>query len=86
MAAVQHFLSAIKVADQSAGFAHQDYSGGHVPGFEAALPETVAPVITVITPGTCVAASVLMLLILAYANGLRTIAIDSMPGSLTSSM
>ncbi len=46
---------------------------------------SVAPSITASTPGTLSAFSVLMDLIFACANGLRTMSMCSMPGSTTSS-
>ena len=45
----------------------------------------VSPVITARTPGTFSAASVLIDLIFACANGLRTMSMCNMPGSCTSS-
>src|SRR3954462_8325549 len=45
----------------------------------------VSPVMTARTPGIFIAASVLMALIFACANGLRTMSMCSMPGSWTSS-
>ncbi len=46
---------------------------------------SVSPVITASTPGTAMAAVVSMALILAWANGLRTMSMYSMPGSVMSS-
>jgi hypothetical protein len=44
------------------------------------------PVMTATTPGAFKASDVSMLLIVAWAYGLRTMSMYSMPGSLTSSM
>jgi hypothetical protein len=46
---------------------------------------SVSPVMTARTPGTFSAFSVLIDLILAWANGLRTMSIHSIPGSTMSS-
>ena len=46
---------------------------------------SVSPVMTASTPGTCMARVVSMDLILAWAKGLRTMSMKSMPGSWTSS-
>jgi hypothetical protein len=46
---------------------------------------SVSPVITASTPGTLSAAAVSIFLSLAWAYGLRTMSMWSMPGSVTSS-